>query len=288
MSQRNAKLLLIAVFAARGTSFLFSKTLLRELPPMSILAVRFLLSFLILSVVFSKKLRGCTARSVRGGLILGVMYTASMITEMYGIRTVDTGVASLIENMAIILVPIYAAVLTRTLPAKKTMFCAGLAVIGVGFLSITQREIEGSRTGLILVILTALIYAGCIMATERVSRDGDPLTIGIIQLGVMGLLSLIISLFLDDFSMPRTGLQWTMILLLVLLCSCFGFAFQPVGQKYLPAETAAVFTVVNPLTASVMGITIAGESLSPAKIIGYILILGALFLYNLQPGKLSR
>ena len=47
-----------------------------------------------------------------------------------------------------------------------------------------------------------------------------------------------------------------MMLMLVVVCSCFGFAFQPVGQKYVPAETAAVFTVVNPLTASILGITI--------------------------------
>ena len=280
MSQRNAKLLLFAVFAARGTSFLFSKTLLRDLSPMSILAVRFILSFLILAVIFGHKLRECSKGSLKGGLILGCMYTVSMITEMYGIRTVDTGVASLIENMAIILVPIYAAVLTRVLPAKKTMFCAGLAVLGVAFLSITQREISGSGLGLTLVILTAMIYAGCIMATEKVSRHGDPLTIGIIQMGVMGGISLVISLLLGDFMLPRTGLQWTMILLLVFLCSCFGFAFQPVGQKYVPAETAAVFTVVNPLTASLMGIFIAGETFSAAKVIGYVLILTALFIYN--------
>ena len=70
------------------------------------------------------------------------------------------------------------------------------------------------------------------------------------------------------------------LLLLILLCSCFGFAFQPVGQKYLPAETAAVFTVVNPLTASILGITVAGELLSASKIVGYVLILLALLLYN--------
>ena len=44
------------------------------------------------------------------------------------------------------------------------------------------------------------------------------------------------------------------MLLLVLLCSSFGFAFQPLGQKYLPAEEAAVMTVINPLTASILGI----------------------------------
>ena len=73
-----------------------------------------------------------------------------------------------------------------------------------------------------------------------------------------------------------------MLLLLVLLCSCFGFTFQPVGQKYLPAETAAVFTVVNPLTASVMGIAVGGEGMSFLKLVGYVLILLALLLYNLK------
>ena len=41
-------------------------------------------------------------------------------------------------------------------------------------------------------------------------------------------------------------------------------------------------SVVNPLTASLMGILIAGESLSPMKITGYVLILAALLLYNLK------
>ena len=71
-----------------------------------------------------------------------------------------------------------------------------------------------------------------------------------------------------------------MLMILVLLCSCFGFAFQPVGQKYVPAETAAVFTVVNPLTASVLGVTIAREEINAAKLLGFLLILLALFLYN--------
>ena len=66
----------------------------------------------------------------------------------------------------------------------------------------------------------------------------------------------------------------------ILLCSCFGFAFQPVGQKYLLAEEAAVLTVINPLTASVLGIVAAGESLSLSKLIGYVLILTALIVYS--------
>ena len=282
MDKTKAKIILALVFAARGTSFLFSKHLLQELHPVSILAVRFTLSFLILAVIFHSRLLHCTKAELAGGLKLGILYTISMIMEMYGLQSVDTGVAALVENMAIVLVPFYTAIPARTLPKAKTMFCAGLAVAGVGFLSVSQRTVSGSRIGMILIISVTIVYAYCIVMTEIVSRDGDPITIGMIQLGTMGLSCLAVTLAGSCFEMPRTGLQWGMMMVLVLVCSCFGFAFQPLGQKYVPAETAAVFTVINPLTASIMGITIAGETFTPAKAAGYILILTALILYNVK------
>ena len=288
MSTSRAKLLLIAIFVARGTSFLFSKTLLQSMMPMSILGVRFTLAFLLLAAVFRKKLAACTRAGLRGGVLLGVLYTVCMTFEMYGLRLVDTGVSALIENMAIVLVPVYAALLTKTVPERKTMLCAGLAVIGVGFLSLAQSHLAGGGLGILLVVLAAMTYAACILATEKVSREADPMTIGIVQLGTMGALSLAASPIAGGFSVPQTGGQWVMMLMLVLVCSCFGFALQPVGQKYVPAETAAVFTVVNPLTASLMGILIARESLGASKLIGYVLILAALLLYNIGHGSAER
>ena len=269
------------VFIARGTSFFFSKTLMQDMAPLSILAVRFTLSFLILAVIFHRKLLQCRKNELTGGFLLGVLYTVCMVFEMYGLRRIDSGVSSLIENMAIILVPFYAAVLTKTLPKRKTLLCAALAVAGVGFLSVTQRNLEGGGLGIALASGAALTYAACILATEKASRNADPLSVGMIQLGTMGVLSLLLSLGTGAFALPRGGSQWGLMLLLVLICSCFGFAFQPLGQKYLPAEAAAVFTVVNPLTASVMGIVIAGEVMSPAKLIGYVLVLASLIYYNI-------
>ena len=192
------------------------------------------------------------------------------------------GVSSLIENMAIVLVPLYVSVYTRTLPKWKTMFCAILAVVGVGFLSLDQGRSSGGGLGIVLVILAAMTYAVCILFTEKISHDSDPVTIGVIQLGTMGFACLIISLLTGGTDLPKTGSQWTMMLILVLVCSCFGFAFQPLGQKYLEAENAAVLTVVNPLTASVLGIAVAGERITGIKMVGYVLILGALIIYNLK------
>ena len=88
--------------------------------------------------------------------------------------------------------------------------------------------------------------------------------------------------------MPQSGHEWLFILFLVLICSCFGFAFQPLGQKYVTAETAAILTVVNPLTACTMGIIVAGEALTVLKVIGIVLILCALILYNLDMKRLKE
>ena len=95
---------------------------------MNILAVRFILAFLVLAVIFHKKLLACSKNSLKGGLILGVLYTVCMIFEMYGLRLIDSGVSSLIENMAIVMVPIYAAILTRT-PCCAP--CSQLSVLDV-------------------------------------------------------------------------------------------------------------------------------------------------------------
>lgn len=280
MSKTGAKLLLTAVFIARGSSFLFSKNLMGTMSPMSILAVRFILAFLVLAAVFHKRMKHMERATLKGGLILGILYTICMIFEMYGLRLVDSGVSALIENMAILFVPLYVAAWTRTCPKAKTIFCAVLAIAGVGLLSISQMSLDNGGLGIFLIICAALIYGFCIIATDKVSKDGDPVAIGIIQLGVMGFLSLIVALLTEGFALPSGQSQWTMILFLILICSCFGFTFQPVGQKYVSAEVAAVFTVINPLTASIMGVVIAREGLTLAKGIGYIVILFALIIYN--------
>ncbi len=104
----------------------------------------------------------------------------------------------------------------------------------------------------------------------------------------MGALSLLIALPSGDFALPQSGREWGMMAMLVLVCSCFGFAFQPLGQKHVTAEAAAIFTVINPLTASAIGLIVASERITVSKIIGYILILFALVLYNLDLSRLRR
>lgn len=64
MKEKQAEILLAAVITAWATSFIFAKWCLADLDTFNLLAVRFLLAFL-LGVLFSRKLRGI--RPAHGG-----------------------------------------------------------------------------------------------------------------------------------------------------------------------------------------------------------------------------
>lgn len=276
MNVTGAMILMASVMVARGSSFIFSKWLMDDLAPVNILAVRFCIAFVILSIIFNKKMRQINKSTLIKGFVLGALYTVDMIVEMYGLRLVDAGTCSFIENSAILIVPLYVSLLTLKLPKAKTMMCAAIAVVGIGFLTVSGGM--HFNIGIIYVIIAALIFGVCIIVTDKVTESDDPITIGILQVGFMGALSVVYTFIFEKPVWPQNSIQWSMILMLALVCSCFGFTFQPLAQKYISAETAGVFTAVNPLTTCALGIILREESFDVFKIVGGVLIVFAVLL----------
>ena len=78
ISFRTGCFLMVALSIARGSSFLFSKHLLGSIEPLNLLGVRFLLAFLILFVLFSRKIITdikANPRVIYASLLLGGVIT---------------------------------------------------------------------------------------------------------------------------------------------------------------------------------------------------------------------
>ena len=73
-SAKKYELLLAGAIATRATSFIFSKMLLQTLSSFNLLGIRFLFAFLLLALLFCKKLRQVTGREIRdeAGLVEAV------------------------------------------------------------------------------------------------------------------------------------------------------------------------------------------------------------------------
>jgi len=277
LSEKNAMILLTFVIIARSTSFVLSKSMLESMSTFNLLAVRFLLAFLILAVIFPKKLIKMKKRTFLKGLFLGFIYFVVMSFEIMTLNYTASNVCSFLEHTAVIMVPVFSAMISRKKPAGDVIIGAVLAFLGIGLLSFSSGS-EVSGTGVALALSAAFSYAWAIIITDKVTKEDDALTIGMLQVGFMGLFGLIASMIFESPHLPQTGTQWAMIIYLAAVCSDFGFTFQTVGQSGCTPEQAGLIAALNPVFSGIFGWIFLNESLTFYQILGGAVVVFGIIL----------
>lgn len=282
LSIHAATLLMAAVAVARGSSFIFSKLLLQTMEPLNLLGIRSLTAFLVLFAFFGHRVITSVRdnrRNLRAGALLGLMYFLIMTLELNGLKLTTAATASFIENSAVVLVPLFEAVILRRRPGKITLASAALCLAGVGF--IAAGDMSGRiGTGEIMCMTAALLYTGAIIVTDREAKRCDAFTVGILYVGFMGVFGMAGSFVTERPHMPGTAHEWLLLLMLAVICSAFGFAMQPVAQRTISSETAGVLTALNPLTTAILGTIVLTEPFGINSIAGAVLILMGVVLHN--------
>lgn len=277
MTRRQAELLLAAVILARSTGYLFTKIGLNSLSTFNIIALRSLFAFVLLAAVFRKRLKGVELKTVFRGAALGGMFFLVMTAELTGLKTTDTSTVSFLENTAIIFVPIFEAVLLRKMPKGISIISALAAILGVGLLTLKNGALSVTR-GEWFCVLAAALYAAAIIMTDRFSHKDNGFAIGLLQVGFIGFFALIASFIWESPRLPQSPTEWGVILALALVCSAFGFTFQPVAQSKTSAERAGLFCALNPAFASLLGVVFLSEPVTVQGLAGAALILLSLFI----------
>lgn len=273
-SARIYELLLIAVIAARATSFIFSKMILESLAPFNLLAVRFIIAFVLLALIFNKAVRSLAARDLFAGTVIGTAFFITMACEMIALTQAASSLVSLLENCAIIFVPLLELLLYKKLPGKLTVISTGTAMLGVLLLALGQGELSGGFTW---GLAAGLCYAAAIIVTERLSH-GSTATLGIVQVGTMGVLSFLAMLLTETPQLPQSGSQWLMLAMLIIVCTGFGFTLQPMAQSHVSAARAGLFCAVSPAIAALLGVTVLGEPFGTLDVLGLVLILASIVM----------
>ena len=283
-SRSRAELLLAGVITARATSYLFSKLIMQSMSMFNMLGIRFLLAFTLLLILFFKRIRIINRKTFAAGAVMGCLYFLVMMAELNGLKRTSSGNVSFLENTAIVIVPLLQAVLLRRFPRWKAVICALLCLIGVGFLTIGSGMAFGA--GEMFCMLAAFLYACAILTTDRLTHGNiDALAAGIVQVGMIGALSLTASLLFEAPRLPSGMLEWTGIAMLAVVCSGFGFTLQPVAQSGTTAERAGMFCALNPMVATILGIVFLHEAFTIQSAVGGGLILAGILISELPEPK---
>ena len=286
LSRRSAELLLAAVIVARATSNLFSKLILEGMGIFNLLGLRFSLAFVLLSVLFFRRLRSADLKTISAGAVMGGIYFLVMTADLNGLKRMSSGNAAFLCNTAIVIVPLLQAVIKKHLPRGKVILSVIFCIFGVGILTLASRV--GFGVGECFSLLAAFLYACAIVTTDRLTHGGiDTLAAGIVQVGVIGALSLATSFLTEMPRLPHSSTEWFGIGMLALVCTGFGFSLQPVAQSGTTAERAGMFCALNPMVAAMLGIVFLHEPFTVRTVAGGLLILAGILLAEL-PDQVIR
>ena len=275
LSVNGATILMAALVIARGTSFMFSKLLLTDMGPLSLLGIRFLLAFIIIFAIFFRYIKKAVKKDpnvIRISVILGAINFLCMASELIGLQYTTSSTCAFIENSAIVIVPVMEAFLLRRAPSWQIIVCSVLTMGGVALITVGSG-FDGFGLGEFLCVIAALTFAIAIIINGRSSRIHDSFTIGLLSVGTMGFMAITAALVFESPHLPNTSEQWMMLMMLVLVCTCLGFVLQPVAQSRISIQMAGVMFGLNPLTAAVLGWIFMGEALGTAGVIGGLLII---------------
>jgi len=280
-SQTQAEILLMLVILARSTSFVMTKISIRDMGSFSLLGLRFLIAFLFLLPFGWKRLRCASGRTLLRGMLLGASFFTVMAAEVSGLKTTDASTVAFLENTAIVFVPLFEAVLRRKFPKVPVIVSTVISLLGVALLTLKNGSFSLS-SGEFLCLVAAIFYACSIILTDRISRKDDPLTLGILQVGFMGVYSIIAAYLFETPNIPTTFYEWGIIFILAIVCSGFGFTLQPLTQSRTTSERTGLFCALSPASAAVLGSIFLKESLGPMGILGVLLILLGMVSVNIM------
>ena len=281
-NKRKAELLLILITGFWSISYLFSRICLEELDPLTLNGFRFLLAFAVLGAVYHKNLMSATKESIKYGVIVGVILVVVYIGATYGVKYTSLSNAGFISCLAVIITPIIELFVFRRKPENKLLISLIICTIGLGLL--TLGEGMTFAIGDVLCMLCAISYAVDIIVTDQAvaKPEVDPIGMSVIEIGVTGVIFLVLSFIFETPHLPKSLSVWGAALFLGLFCSGIAFVIQTTQQKHsTPSRVALIFTL-EPLFSAIIAYFAAGERLLPRAYVGAALMLFSLILMQVE------
>ena len=165
--------------------------------------------------------------------------------------------------------------LTRRRPTATWMLATGLATVGVVLLGAGGEAGTGGGTdpmGLVGSVGAGATFAVIANAQRRLLDAGwDPFTV----VGAMGACAAAIF----ACALPFVDVGWLAEPRGIAMALWLGLATW--GLSGLTAATAATLTLAEPLTASILGVVVLGERLSPLAVAGLVVLAAGLALLAL-------
>lgn len=285
-------LLLLVLGTIWGTSFLFIKIVVGEVPPMTLVAGRLGLAALSMwallrarGVPFPRQRRLWQTYAVVGLLNGALPFTLISWGEQY----ISSGLAALLQSTTPIFTIIFAHFLTdddRFTAKKIAGILLGFAGVGLLMLPELRQGVRASLFGQLAIVGSSISYALASIYARKRLHDQPPLVSAAGQFTMGFAYILPMSLLIErPFPLAPSGAALASWITLALLGTVVAYAIYYILLQRTSATFTTTVTYIVPINGLILGALILGEQVSPNLLLSLGLILCGVLLVRIKNGR---
>lgn len=269
-----------------GFSFISTKIVLQQIPPISIAFFRQVITAAILVpwLIWIKSLPRASWKTlivIAAASLFGIVFY--FILENYGIKFTTASNASMIVSALPIFTLLSEAIFFKLKVTWRMILCIGLSMLGVYFVVTVDGRLDVSSArfvGNLLVLGAMVCWVIYTILNKQLSKDYSSMAITAYQSLVS--VALFAPLILTEVSQWDTikawsGIVWLNLVFLGIFCSGLAYFCYIYAVKRLGATIAAAFLNLVPVVTVIGGFFILHEKLTFMQLGGIVLIMIALF-----------
>ena len=279
-------LILAAVFW--GTNYAATKFAALAIPPISVVAVRFLVGGLLMYAALrvlepESKLARKDLLSMAGLGCLGVAIGQTTFT--FGVSLTSAANTGFIFATAPVWGLLFGFVLGLERPTWRGAAGVGLSILGVGVIFYEGLRLEGeSLIGDLLALLAAMGFGAYTVLSMRVLVRYSPLAVATYPILFGAPLVLLVSIpFFTRLEWEGVGMgAWAAVVFSAVFATAFVFSAWQTGVSRIGANRVLVYQYLISLTGVASGIVFFGEMLDFEKLVGGAVTLFGVYLARRQ------
>lgn len=282
ISRLQADVLLLACAALWGVSFLFQKSAMDHIGPLTFTAARSLVAAIVLLpfVVFEHA-RAASPPSpglIKASSVAAAVFVVAAYLQQSGISTATVTNTGFLTALYVVAVPFASYAITGRAIAPSMWLAVAISILGTALLSGGSQD--GFGMGEALIAASAIFWAVHFVIVGRAAAYDRPALFTALQFIIVALVAAFGAALVEDVSLPSLQLASTEIIYVGVIATAATFLMFAVALRATSPTEAALIISTDTIFAAIAAWLVLGERLSIIGVLGATAILAAIVVVH--------
>jgi len=253
--------------------------------------LRFLGSFVLLSILFRKKIKKVSKDDLKAGVILGIIQYFGYVFQTYGAAHTTVGKNAFFTAINVIIVPYIFWILNKKRPDIFSFSASIICMIGVGIMSLDGNlSFTHLNKGDVMTIISAFFFALQVAYTGYFGRKVHPMNLVLLQMLVGGLLFAGTQFATSGLRevIPLHGETLMAIIYAVVFSTAIPMLLQIYCQRLTTATRASILMSTESMFAPIFAFFVLGEIMTLRVALGAVFILFSVVVSETKLGMVKE